>query len=183
MTPFFVGFVHIFDFVSKSPYPSRYNFIINSFLKEVGQEDSFKSYCLMPVIHEEAFNYDKVDDFNSDFIECGYEGSMIRWGLHEYKNGRTKYLLKYKKFQDIEAEVIDILPGRGKRANTVGKWVLRMENGKEFEASPTGKDEENSKIYLDKSNFIGKIATIKFQDYTPAGVPRFPTFKGIRDYE
>lgn len=168
---------HIFDYVAEDDFPTRFNNI----KKLIEYSPKRKKILFVP--HFEVNSWEDVETRNKKNVEWGYEGSMIRWGNDPYHNGRTKYLLKMKTFQDIEAPVVAILEGRGKRADTVGKWVLSLPDGRTFEASPTGTDEENKKIWLDKASFIGKLATIKFQDYTPDGIPRFPTFLTIRDYE
>ena len=38
-------------------------------------------------------------------------------------------------------------------------------------------------ITKNKKDYIGKLATIKFFQYTPDAVPRFPYAIGFRDYE
>lgn len=44
-------------------------------------------------------------------------------------------------------------------------------------------DEQNKAIWLDKESVVGKLATIKYQELTPDGIPRFGVFKAIRDGE
>lgn len=164
---------NIFDFVGDESYLERYNKIKHSFLKE--------NECLQFVPHYLANDEQYILDLHEQFKSNGYEGSMIRWGNVSYQNGRTKYLLKLKDFDEAEFLVVGMLEGRGKRAGTLAKWVVDLGGGKTCEVNPTGSDEQNLKFWLDKDNLIGKVfITVKFQGFTPDGKLRFATFKAIR---
>ena len=64
-----------------------------------------------------------------------------------------------------------------------GKLRLVKSDGTEFKASISG----NFTLYVDmlenKGNYIGKMATVKYQGFTEDGIPRFGVVKSIRDYE
>ena len=134
-----------------------------------------------PINAVKIFNEKEVDELAAKFVAEGYEGAMVRWGTDGYILERTNKLLKYKTFRDEEFEIIRLEDGRGKRQNTCAKWVLKTKDDQEFEASTTGTDEENRNNWMNKDSFVGKMATIKFQDLTAAGVPRFGTFKAIKE--
>ena len=123
-------------------------------------------------------------DLTETYVDLGYEGSMVRHNIEGgYINGRTQNLLKVKKFQDAEFPVVGILEGRGKRSGTLAKWVVRINEETTCEVNPSGSDESNLAFYKDKENLIGKMITVKFQDYTSKGRLRFANFKAIRkDY-
>lgn len=164
---------YVFDIVCDKPYAERL---------EILKDIAAKNENVVVIPTEIANSEEEVDALLKKYLEMGYEGAMIRWGNDGYILERTNKLLKFKKFfDDKEFLVVDILEGRGKREGTVGKWVVKTEDGVIVEAGPTGKDEDNKKIFLNKQNYIGKMATIKFQGYTPDGSLRFPTFKSIRD--
>ena len=75
-------------------------------------------------------NIDEVNEFHTTFLKEGYEGTMIRWGNEGYKvNGRSSNLLKYKDFQDIACEVVDVVPSDKNPEQGVVHCVL---NGETF---------------------------------------------------
>jgi DNA ligase-1 len=44
-------------------------------------------------------------------------------------------------------------------------------------------DELRTEAWNNKDKYYGKVMTIKFQERTRKGVPRFPVFVAWRDYE
>jgi DNA ligase-1 len=128
-------------------------------------------------------NEAELDAAYDKFLEAGYEGMMIRNNV-SYQQKRTENLLKRKEFQDAEFEILDILEGQGNRSGMAGTLLLKLnENGDTFNSSAIGGEAYYKELLTNKDKYIGKLATVKFQNYTPGGVPRFPTIKAIRDYE
>lgn len=120
------------------------------------------------------------------YLKNGYEGAMIRNRLGKYKiNGRSDDLQKVKKFKDMEFKIVDVLEGRGKFKG-LGIFKLQTDAGVEFKATPEGDEATRREYFTNRKNYIGKTGTVKFFEWTttPEGrVPRFPIFKGVRDYE
>ncbi len=117
------------------------------------------------------------------YLEQKYEGIVIKNPLAPYQHGKTKNLLKYKKFIDAEYKIVDFLDGRGKRMNLATKVVCETKDGIIFEAGVNGNNDFCRELYLTKEDYIGKFATIVYQNLTPDGKPRFGKMKSIRDYE
>ena len=117
------------------------------------------------------------------FIKRGYEGTMIRdrYGVYEVGQ-RSNYLLKHKDFQTEEYEIIDATTGHGRDANCV-VWVCKTRDGTKFNVRPEGTLEDREYKYTNREQFIGKMLTVRFQNLTNTGVPRFPVGIVIRDYE
>jgi DNA ligase-1 len=131
-----------------------------------------------------ANNQEELDKLYVDCMEQGYEGMMIRLdGPYEHK--RSKNLLKMKTFQDAEFEILDIVEGTGNRTGTAGYIETKNEAGKSFRSNIKGDFTYLADLLANKQDFIGKKATIKFFEYTPDGIPRFPYVIGIgrEDYE
>ncbi|KAJ3291662.1 hypothetical protein HK104_005894 [Borealophlyctis nickersoniae] len=107
--------------------------------------------------------------------ELGGEGLMLRkpGSLYEGKRGNTLY--KVKKFYDAEAEIIGYVPGAGKHKGATGALKCKMESGKTF-AVGTGMSDAERK----RPPKIGSIITYRFQELTNDGVPRFPSYIGVR---
>lgn len=134
---------------------------------------------IVPTHH---IHVDDVDSMSAVFIEAGYEGAMVRLP-GKYENKRSKTLLKWKEFQDEEFPIVDIQEGDGNRSGMAARVVLSLSDGRTFSAGIIGNVEYCKQLLVDKDMHIGKLGTIVFQHYTPDGVPRFPKFKTVRDYE
>lgn len=109
---------------------------------------------------------------------AGYEGLILRNPDAPYEFGRSHNLLKVKSSQDIEVTVIGLENGTGKHANHMGALTCRMDNGKTVRVGTGFTDAER-----DDPPKIGDKITIEFFELTPAGIPRFPKYKTIRNYE
>ena len=117
-----------------------------------------------------------IIEWQHEFINWGYEGLMVRLD-EKYENKRSKYLLKYKMFQDQEFTIIDIQEGIGNKMGMVGSFVFETEEGKRFNASPKFNWEECKYIWDNRDKIIGCTATVKYFNITPDGIPRFPVVK------
>jgi DNA ligase-1 len=62
-------------------------------------------------------------------------------------------------------------------------WVCKTQSGQEFTVRPEGTLETRKNYFKNKNNFFGKLLTVKFQNLTSLGIPRFPVGIVIRDYE
>lgn len=111
----------------------------------------------------------------SMYVKQGYEGQMIRTN-EKYENKRSKSLLKHKSFIDEEYTIIDVEEGIGNKTGMVGSFVFENKDGKRFNASPKFNWKECTEMWNDRSNLIGKSATVKYFNLTPGDspVPRFP---------
>jgi len=142
-------------------------------------------------------------------LHNGYEGVMLRDPNGTYKFGRStvndNILLKVKRFEDDEAELIAIEEkmsnqnvaekdafGHVKRSaslegmvpmNTTGTLIVRNKDGLEFGIGSGLDDKTREEIWNNKEKYIGKLVKYK---YFPQGVkelPRHPVFLGFRDVE
>lgn len=114
-------------------------------------------------------------------ISHGYEGSIIRHGDTPYKaNVRSSNLLKYKDFIDIAIPIKDIEPAdqRPEWGTPVFEWKGAKKD--ELRAGMKYSHEEREEFLMNKANYIGKTAEIRFFEYSDEGVPRFPVMIGIR---
>ena len=134
----------------------------------------------------ETFDVKKHSDmegYHKMFIQQGYEGTMIRDRDSVYEVGqRSNYLLKYKDFQTEEYEITGAKTGHGRDADAV-VWVCKTENGQQFTVRPEGTIAQREEHYKNYKKYIGKMLTVRFQNLTALGVPRFPVGVCIRDYE
>lgn len=114
----------------------------------------------------------------ADHIQSlGGEGVMLRAPGSVYERKRSSTLLKVKRFHDVEVSVLEVLPGRGKHAGRMG--ALRCLLGKVIVDVGTG----FSDAQRENPPSPGASITIRYQELTKDGVPRFPVFVAERDYE
>lgn len=126
--------------------------------------DTFEAHCEADVVqHFEAF------------ISRGYEGAIVR-SDGPYENKRSKHLLKYKEFTDEDYKIVDVVEGVGNKSGGAGSVTCQLTPTTTFNANIKGNREFCKKMLAEKHNYIGQVATIKYFNLTPGGVPRFPYF-------
>jgi len=117
--------------------------------------------------------------YHKRFIAEGYEGTIIRHSDAGYAiNKRDSQLLKYKDFIDLDAKVIDVEPSD---KNPLQGVCLCEYNGKKFRTGMKFSHAERKEILTNKSDYIGKLANIRFFEYTDEGLPRFPVCIGFHE--
>lgn len=125
---------------------------------------------------------DGVQKYHDMFVQQGHEGVMIRDASSIYEIGkRSNYLLKHKEFQTEEYEIVDTKEGTGREKGTA-IWICKV-GDQHFSVRPEGTLEVRRKFLEEKDRYIGKQLTVRFQNLTALGVPRFPVGVAIRDYE
>jgi len=112
------------------------------------------------------------------FVEEGHEGTMIRNFDKPYEHKRSFNLQKLKDFYEDEYEIVDVIEGKGKLTGCLGAVVCKG-GFKVKLALP----ELTLKEYWERGGLIGKLLTVKYQNLTKQGKPRFPIGKIVRDYE
>jgi len=155
---------HIYDVVDSVDFFNRY--------KLLGSIRGNESIRIVPT---ETVAIDDISDRTSKWIEDGYEGGMVRLPHGKYEHKRSFNLMKVKEFVDEEFTVLDIQEGLGSWAGKAKKVILREDStGIEFEAGMRGNFEFATKVLHTKAEFIGKPATVRYQNRTPdENKPRF----------
>lgn len=129
--------------------------------------------CVVIVETSVVNSLKEIDSLYRTYLKDEYEGQILRIDK-EYQNKRSNYLLKHKSFQDEEFEIVDFVPGNGNRTGTIGAVVCKLPSGETFNSNIRGSRELLSELYKDKNKYIGKLATVKFFEKTPYGVPLYP---------
>lgn len=112
------------------------------------------------------------------------EGIIVRDVTKPYNCGRTgSNLYKLKSFEDDEFLIVGYKEAMGKDYGTP-VWVCETHDGsRQFNVRPMATDAAKRQMWADKDDIVGKQLTVKFQELTKYGVPRFPAGVAIRDYE
>jgi len=105
----------------------------------------------------------------------GGEGLMARKPGSKYQAGRSNTLLKVKTFHDAEARVVGHAPGSGKHKGRLGALVVELADGTRFNVGTGFSDSER-----EDPPAIGAIITFRYQELSDGGVPRFPSYVGVR---
>jgi DNA ligase-1 len=105
----------------------------------------------------------------------GGEGLMLRQPGSKYAAGRSSTLLKIKSFHDAEARVLGHDPGAGRHKGRLGALLVELGDGTKFSVGTGFSDAER-----DRPPAVGSTITFRYQELTDRGVPRFPSYVGVR---
>ena len=111
-----------------------------------------------------------------EIVKKGGEGLMLHRADSMYHSGRSDDLLKLKPWQDAEATVIEILPGKGKFSGMMGALLLKDKSGHIFRIGTGFSDSERR-----NPPPPGSVITYKFTGTSKKGLPRFASF--LRMYQ
>ena len=119
-----------------------------------------------------VYSQAELDKIYNKFLDDGEEGAIVRIPYSPYENKRSKMLLKYKPCHDSEAEIIDIMEGSGNWTGCAKIATLKW-NGKTFNATFMGTQEQCADILKNKKQWIGRTATFLYIGETGLGVPNY----------
>jgi DNA ligase-1 len=105
----------------------------------------------------------------------GGEGLMLRQPGSKYVAGRSATLLKVKTFHDAEAVVVGHQAGAGRHKGRLGALLVRLPDGTDFAIGTGFSDRER-----ENPPAVGATVTFRYQELSDAGVPRFPSWIGVR---
>lgn len=166
----------IFDCPSKAdePFEDRIAFVQETFRK-------LRIRWVHVLEHTECKGRKHLLDMLDDICAKGGEGLMLREPGSAYVNGRSKTLLKVKRFLDADAVVRGHERGTGKNANCTGALRVEMLDAK---GKPAGKLFKIGSGLTDQQRRsppkVGATVIYRYQELSKSGTPRFPTFVGER---
>lgn len=135
---------------------------------------------LVRELHEEHIKYVEHSPIYSDSELFAYldravdgkgEGLMLRKTSSRYQAGRSSDLLKLKKHQDAEAQVIGYKVGKGKYQGLMGALLVKLESGVEFYIGSGFSDQHRQ-----DPPELGSTITFRYNGFTQNGVPKFARF-------
>jgi len=173
---------YAFDGIFMNNSDMKFNDRIN-IIKQVILEN--QQNCLdFVVVNTVDIRKETVDEIHSKMVADGYEGLILRNINGTYCEGpsRSKHLQKFKSFQDDEFTIVGYHEGVGLENGCV-IWECKTVDGSIFSVRPRGTRETRSELLVQADNYIGKKLTVRFQELSEIGVPRFPVGIVIRDYE
>ena len=117
-----------------------------------------------------------LDEFLNEVESKGGEGVIVKDPAKAYHSGRSAYVLKVKRFKDMEGLVIGVNKGKGKYESMMGSLTLKLEDGTVFKLGTGFTDRLRKNPPLP-----GAVVTFKYNGLTKNGIPKFASFLRIRE--
>lgn len=177
---------YVFDIYASvapdKPFSKRWD-LLNGWYVGLKADDVIGDEVIELVPTEKAQTHEEVLEAHGEYVQDGYEGTMVRAASGPYKDATTRSgdLLKLKGFTDEEFEIVGVREGKGKFSG-MAVFICDSSNGK-FEVTPKGTEEKRARMFEDRDQIVGKDLTVRFQERSDDGIPRFPVGIAIRDYE
>jgi DNA ligase-1 len=113
-------------------------------------------------------SHSALQDKLHEIAAQGGEGVMLHRGASGYRAQRSDDLLKYKLYEDAEAQVIGYEPGNGKYQGMVGALRVRRRDGIQFHIGAGLTDAQRR-----TPPPLGSWVTYAYNGLTATGIPRF----------
>jgi DNA ligase-1 len=138
---------------------------------------------LLPVLYQ-GTDTSKIAELLNSEIARGQEGVMINICDAPYEFKRTNSLLKVKKMNTLDLQIIGFEEGSGRLAGTLGAILVRYKNGNVVKVGSGFTDWLREEIWKNQGKYLDCICEIQyFEETTNAdgGISlRFPIFKDFR---
>jgi len=156
--------LRVYDIVTDAPYSER---LINILCMDLGSMANV-------VRTRKLLGDEDIKSIVKQSIAEGYEGGIIRWGDEGYQDGkRSKYLVKLKVPDAMEAHVEDIIPSND------GWARLFLDCG--VTVSCPGDMSFKYSVMENAELYIGKMVTIEYYGLTNKKLPFQPVAIAFRD--
>ena len=135
------------------------------------------------VQHKYVDDLDELLKLEKQYIQEGYEGVMFVPNIPYYLGKKSNKMIKLKTFvsQDVEIVGFELGDADGKYAQTLGKFIVKQEDGQLCGCGSGISDEDRDYIWANQNEFIGRIFEAAYQEETDDGKMRFPVFKRWRN--
>ena len=121
-----------------------------------------------------------INELHNTYISEGYEGAMVKDPAAPYRFGRGYEVMKLKAFHDVDLTIEGFVEGTGKHEGKLGSVIVTFD-GVQVQVGSGFSDELRGQIWADQQSFLGRTVEIRYQEVTPDGSLRFPTFKCFRN--
>lgn len=178
----------VFDCMTAEEFKNQYcphDYIVRRADAELlFHQANFHYFELLPILYRGS-DTAKITELLEEEVANGEEGIMINIcdALYEFK--RTNSLLKVKKMQTMDLEIVGFEEGTGRLAGTLGAILVRYKDGNVVKVGSGFSDRLRAELWRARGDFLGKIVEIQyFEETTNADGGeslRFPIFKDFRD--
>lgn len=125
-------------------------------------------------------DHNAIKELHDMYVKKGYEGAMIKDPVAPYSFKRDWSVMKFKAFHDVDLPIKQLLEGTGKHSGKLGSFVVDYK-GVEVQVGSGLSDALREKIWENPEAFVGRIIEVRYQEVTPDGSLRFPTFVCFRN--
>lgn len=160
------------------PYTTR-----RMMLRTLFYSTELKYFELLPILYQGS-DINMISKLLDEQVSKGEEGVMINItdALYEFK--RSNVLLKVKKMQTLDLEVVDYFEGSDSFKDMLGGFVVRYKDNNLVRVGSGFDLELRKEIWTHPQDYIGKIIEVQYFEETKnanGGLSiRFPVFKDIR---
>lgn len=168
--------LHVYDLVCDLPYEKRW-VNLQLLFRRLGASAGAALVLVPTVVCE---NEEAMKVYHAEYMAQGYEGVMLRNRDGMYRGVRSTALQKYKEFLDDEYEVVGFQEGQGLEEGCV-IWMCQTPEGALFSCRPRGSREARQRLFQEGGEYVGRMLTVRYQEKTDAGLPRFPVGVAFRD--
>tara|TARA_R110000824_G_scaffold60853_14_gene162441 strand:+ start:19531 stop:20763 length:1233 start_codon:yes stop_codon:yes gene_type:complete len=177
-------YLSIFDYVPMSEWKSREASMTckdryAELYDRLRNVDDLEYLRLIPRYIVSA-SYEDIKEWHDSFVADGYEGAMVKDLTAPYKFGRGPEVMKLKAFHDADLKIERLLEGTGKHSGKLGS-VLVSYHGVDVQVGSGFSDDLRESIWNSPNDFIGRTIEVRYQEVTPDGSLRFPTFVCFRN--
>ena len=145
--------------------------------------NEFTFFELLPLLYKGS-DTSVIAEFLDRAIADDQEGIMINICDAPYEFKRTTNLLKVKKMQTLDLQIIGFEEGSGKYAGTLGAILVRYKNGNTVKVGSGFTDWLRSEIWNNQNKYWDRICEIQYFEETTnqdgGESLRFPIFKDFR---
>lgn len=139
---------------------------------------------VLPVLYQGS-DTSKITEWLTKITAGGGEGCMINILSAPYVWNRTWNLLKVKKMNTLDLQIIGFEEGTGRLTGTLGAILVRYKNGNAVKVGSGFTDWLRAEIWNNQGKYLGRICEIQWFEETTnveGGISlRFPIFKDFRD--
>lgn len=154
--------------ISGQPFSSRLNM-----LNRLNEATPNPTFAVVPQF--KLMSIGALEEKLEQITQKGGEGLMLHHEQALYISGRSNKLLKVKRFEDAEAKVLAVLPGKGRFKEMMGSLLVESRKGIQFKLG-TGFSENERQ----SPPAIGSWVTYKYYGLTKSGKPRFASYLRTR---
>lgn len=164
---------HIYDMFSPMRFKGRWNFLGHLGMNLYPVIQVVDTICSVKGPPNPELN--DPDRLMADWIEMGFEGMMVRYDTTGYEPGKRSWQLqKRKNFLTEEFSLVGISEGQGNRSGIAGFITYTLPDGRTFKSGIRGDYAYCHSILYNKDLYVGGTGTVRFANWTPNGIPRFP---------
>lgn len=165
---------HVYDCIPESFYEAKFrhrNDLVSNHLRKLP---------FITPVRTTLTNPDGIEHYLNSFVLNGYEGIIVRDPNSLYEQKRSHGLLKLKNFEEDDFKIASITSGQGKNTDAA-MLELKTKEGRSFWVTAPGNYEEKTHPLRHPKEFLGKKMSVKYQNLTDDGIPRFPIALGVKE--